>query len=49
MKIELTKAQLEAAIFAVGNFTCGDFQDCNGDKRLYAVMQRLEKILREAR
>ena len=47
IKVELTKAQINAILWAVGNFTSGDFEDCNRDKLLYSTMQRVEKILWE--
>ncbi len=44
MKIlKLTKKEFEAIRYAVGNFTCGDYHDCQSDKKLYTTMLRVEK------
>jgi hypothetical protein len=44
MKIELTKAELEAVRWAVGNFEMGDASDCDGKARHKAMRTAYAKL-----
>lgn len=44
MKIELTKAELEAVRWAVGNFEMGDAADCDGKARHKAMRAAYAKL-----